>query len=68
MGIHIREKCADCGGRGIMNATLMATIDGERELPPRPCLSCRGTGYIKEWVSVNGLLALLLANLEAAED
>ena len=61
MEIYIREKCADCGGRGITNATLMATVDGDRELPPRPCVSCKGECMIEEWISVKEFLGLLIA-------
>ena len=60
MEIYIREKCADCNGRCITNARLMATVDGERELPPGPCPSCKGTGVIEEWVSVKDLLQLIV--------
>jgi DnaJ-class molecular chaperone len=54
MEIHIREKCADCKGRGY----LLRSLHPPEEIP---CPSCEGKGVIEEWVSVRQLLEMLVA-------
>lgn len=58
MEIYIREKCADCRGRGQvrMNTATLNSVG--------PCPSCNGKGAIEQWVSVKELLELVAAQQE----
>ncbi len=58
INIHVKLKCADCGGTGIDKTPPIENKPDVKWYTPLECLACGGTGYIEAWLPLSEILEL----------